>query len=68
MTDAGFRRHRLIAVEGPLLWTGTFAADWADPARRALMLDLLRSVEEDHTMAGAGAHFLGVAGGGGAGD
>ena len=61
LADAGFDGARLIAVEGPLMWAPTFGADWADEGKRDLLLELVRTVEEEEAIVAGGAHFLGIA-------
>ncbi len=51
----------LYSVKGP----GELAADlevrMADPAKRAQLLDLIRSVEQERTLLGVSSHFVVVA-------
>ncbi|MEQ7004820.1 hypothetical protein ABN028_01350 [Actinopolymorpha sp. B17G11] len=48
-------------VRVPAMWTGSFDADWADAGKRALILEFLRTTEEEPTIIGSGSHFLGIA-------
>ena len=56
--DAGFEPLGTYAVQGP----GAVATDldgrMSDPAKRAQLLDLIRSVEEEPTLLGMSAHFI----------
>ncbi|MEQ4207002.1 class I SAM-dependent methyltransferase [Actinopolymorpha sp. B9G3] len=61
MVAAGFADTKIAAVEGPAMWTGSFDADWADAGKRALILEFLRTTEEEPTIIGSGSHFLGIA-------
>ena len=58
--DAGFTFERVIAVEGPVWVMGNFTKHWDDPKKRALLLEFLRTVEEERTLLGATAHMLGI--------
>lgn len=59
--EAGFERRGAYAVQGP----GRVATDldgrMSDPVKRAQLLDLIRSVEEEPTLLGMSAHFVVVA-------
>ncbi len=58
--EAGFSFERVIAVEGPVWVMGNFAKHWDDPTKRALLLELLRSVEEEKALMGMSAHLIGI--------
>jgi ubiquinone/menaquinone biosynthesis C-methylase UbiE len=58
--DAGFTFEKTVAVEGPVWVMGNFSKHWDDPAKRALLLEFLRTVEEERTLLGASAHMIGV--------
>jgi ubiquinone/menaquinone biosynthesis C-methylase UbiE len=58
--DAGFAFEKVLAVEGPVWVMGNFAKLWDDPRKRALLLELLRTVEEERTLMGASAHLIGI--------
>jgi ubiquinone/menaquinone biosynthesis C-methylase UbiE len=58
--DAGFTFEKVVAVEGPVWTIGNFTKHWDDPAKRALLLELLRTVEEERALLGASAHLIGV--------
>lgn len=60
MTEAGFQVEKLVAVEGPVWFMSSFQHHWADPEKRRLLLELLRSVEEDNYILGASAHPMGI--------
>jgi SAM-dependent methyltransferase len=60
--EAGLTDVRTLAVEGPLWMTGPRLDEFlADPALTALLLDMLRRVETEPTLAGATSHQLTVA-------
>ena len=53
----GFSFEKMVAVEGPVWVMGSFGKHWDDPAKRALLLEFLRTVEEERAMLGrVGAH------------
>ncbi len=58
--DAGFAFEKVLAVEGPVWVMGNFAKHWDDPRKRALLLELLRTVEEERALMGASAHLIGL--------
>jgi ubiquinone/menaquinone biosynthesis C-methylase UbiE len=60
LVDAGFRLEAFVAVEGPAMWTRGFDANWADPVKRELILDLIRTTENEVSIAASGSHFLGI--------
>ena len=60
MEEAGFSFEKVVAVEGPVWVMGKFTTHWDEPAKRALLLDLLRSVEEESALMGATAHMIGI--------
>ena len=59
--EAGFDQKGLYSVQGP----GGFAKDletrMSNPEKKALLLDLIRSVEQERNLIGASSHFLVVA-------
>ena len=61
VAEASFEQLGLYAVQGP----GPVAADlegrMSDPARRAQLLDWIRSVEQEPTLLGVSKHFVVVA-------
>jgi SAM-dependent methyltransferase len=61
MAEAGFSSVELFAVEGPGYLAKDFEARWADPARRKILLDLLRQVEQEEILLGVSSHWLAVA-------
>ena len=62
VTDSGLVVERVVAVEGPLWQSGSRLDEiLADPDRTALMLDMLRRVEEEPSLLGASSHLLAVA-------
>jgi ubiquinone/menaquinone biosynthesis C-methylase UbiE len=58
--DAGFTFEKSVAVEGPVWVMGNFSKHWDDPAKRAVLLEFLRTVEEERALLGASAHMIGV--------
>jgi ubiquinone/menaquinone biosynthesis C-methylase UbiE len=58
--EAGFTFEKVVAVEGAVWVMGNFAKHWDDPTKRALLLELLRTVEEERALMGASAHMIGI--------
>jgi ubiquinone/menaquinone biosynthesis C-methylase UbiE len=58
--DAGFVFEKVIGVEGPVWVMGSFGKHWDDPQKRALLLEFLRTVEEERALVGASAHLIGI--------
>ena len=56
--EAGLTDMELLAVEGPLGASPQVADAWEDPAKRAVLLDLVRRVEQEPTLLGIGPHLL----------
>jgi SAM-dependent methyltransferase len=61
LVEAGFRFEKLLSVEGPAWVLPTFAEHWGDPDKRALLLELIKAVEEEPSLLGVSAHLLAVA-------
>jgi len=65
MRDAGLELLECVAIEGPCWLAGgsraEFEACWADPRRRASLLELARAVERDPMALAASPHVMGVA-------
>jgi len=62
VADAGLVLERIVSVEGPVWIMGERLEPLlADPDRLALLLESLRSVEEEPSLLGAGSHLLTVA-------
>ena len=59
IVDAGLDLQRVVAIEGPL-WLFPDLA-WEDEGRRGRLLDGLRAIEEERSLMGASAHFMGIA-------
>lgn len=59
--EAGFEPLRTCAVQGPGAAATNLDGRMSDPAKRAQLLDLIRSVEEERTLVGISAHFVVVA-------
>jgi hypothetical protein len=60
MSEAGFQLEKRIGVEGPAWFMGNFSIFWNHPEKRALLLDLLESIEEEESLLGASAHVIGI--------
>jgi ubiquinone/menaquinone biosynthesis C-methylase UbiE len=60
LTEAGFQVEKLIGVEGPTAFMSHFDKSWKDPAKRSLLLDLLRTVEQEPSILGVSAHPMGI--------
>jgi ubiquinone/menaquinone biosynthesis C-methylase UbiE len=58
--DAGFTFEKVVAVEGPVWVMGNFSKHWDNSEKRALLLEFLRTVEEEPALLGASAHMIGV--------
>ena len=59
--EAGFEPLGTYAVQGPGAAATDLDGRMCDPAKRAQLLDLIRSVEEERTLLGISAHFVVVA-------
>ena len=59
--DVGFCSQGLYAVQGPAAMTIDLEDRLSDPDKRKLLLDLVRSVEQEETLLGMSAHFVVVA-------
>ena len=60
IAGAGFEVMELVGVEGPGWLAAGFEERWADPARRAQLLHLVRSVEHEPALIGLSQHLLAV--------
>ena len=61
LLDPGLERPRVFAVEGPAWTLPDLAERLADDARRDHVLEAVRRIEEEPTIAGASAHLLAFA-------
>jgi ubiquinone/menaquinone biosynthesis C-methylase UbiE len=61
MQEAGFQVEKLVGVEGPAWHMSSFPAHWKAPEKRRLLLELLRTVEQEPALLGASAHLIGIA-------
>ena len=59
--EAGFDYRGLYSVQGPGQLATDLEGRMSDPARRAQLLDLIRSVEQEKTLLGVSSHFVVVA-------
>ena len=57
---AGFVDVTVYALEGPGMLLPDFERRWADPAARAVLMEVVRTVEREPSMLGASPHLLGV--------
>ena len=60
MEEAGFIVDSIAAIEGPAMWTKNFESDWQDESRRPLLLEFLRTVENEPAIVAMGSHFMGI--------
>jgi ubiquinone/menaquinone biosynthesis C-methylase UbiE len=60
MEDAGFYLEKLLGVEGPVWFMSSLSNHWRVPEKRALILELLRMVEQDRYILGVSAHPMGI--------
>ena len=56
--EAGFHQQGLYSVKGPGELATDLEARMSDPEKRALLLDLVRSVEQEETLLGVSSHFI----------
>ena len=61
MEEAGLRHEETLAVEGPGWLLQNFEECWADPARRARLLEAARATEGEASVLGFSAHLMAVA-------
>lgn len=61
MEEAGLRHEETLAVEGPGWLLQNFDDHWADPARRARLLEAARATEGEASVLGVSAHLMAVA-------
>ena len=59
--EAGFHQEGLYSVKGPGELAKDLDSRMSDPAKRAQLLDLVRSVEQETTLLGVSSHFVVVA-------
>jgi SAM-dependent methyltransferase len=60
MAEAGFQVEKLVGIEGPAWFMSSLQSHWQVPQKRQLLLELLRTVEEDRSILGASAHPMGI--------
>lgn len=60
VSEAGFTRVELVAVEGPGWLARDFVRLWNDPQQRQRLLVSLRKVEHEPTLIGASSHILAI--------
>jgi SAM-dependent methyltransferase len=61
VADSGLHLERVLPVEGPLHWAPDIHRRLTDSYQRALILDVLATIETDPSMASATAHILAIA-------
>ena len=61
VTDAGFDLVELVGLEGGGFLLGDLDERWADPDRRALVLEAARRLEGDDSVLGLSPHLLAIA-------
>jgi SAM-dependent methyltransferase len=54
----GFHRGKTLAIEGPGWAAKDFEQRWQDDERRALLLDLIRKIEEEPSLLGMSGHIM----------
>ena len=59
--DAGFEQKGLYMVQGPGWLTADLETRMSDPEKKALLLNLIRSVEQEKSLLGMSSHFVIVA-------
>jgi len=59
--EAGLSHVSTLGLEGSSWLLGDFDEWWADPARKEIILEVLRLIEDEKTLLGVSAHFLAVA-------
>ena len=57
----GFQHGKTLAVEGPGWAAKDFEQRWQDDERRALLLDLIRKIEEEPSLLGMSGHIMVIA-------
>jgi ubiquinone/menaquinone biosynthesis C-methylase UbiE len=60
MQEAGFQLEKLVGVEGPAWFMSSLPNHWRAPEKRRLLLELLRTVEQEPYLLGASAHPMGI--------
>jgi len=60
MEEAGFQVEKLVGVEGPAWFMSSFPNHWDVAEKRRLLLELLRTVEQDRYILGVSAHPMGI--------
>jgi len=58
---AGLAMHALLGVEGISFWVEHLERSWDDPARREVIVEAARRIEDEATLLGLGPHLLAVA-------
>ncbi len=60
LSEAGFDRVELVAIEGPGWLAADFNRLWDTPRQRDRLLALLRKVEHEPALIGASSHILAI--------
>jgi ubiquinone/menaquinone biosynthesis C-methylase UbiE len=58
---AGFQHAKTLAIEGPGWAAKDFDQRWQDEERRAQLLDLIRTIEEEPSLLGMSGHIMVIA-------
>jgi ubiquinone/menaquinone biosynthesis C-methylase UbiE len=61
LAEANFVDSRVVAIEGPGWLLQDFDDQWADPALREPLLEVIRRTESEPSLLGASSHLLGIA-------
>jgi SAM-dependent methyltransferase len=61
LAQASFVDSSVVAIEGPGWLLQDFEEQWADPALRELLLEVVRRTESEPSLLGASSHLLGIA-------
>jgi hypothetical protein len=61
LAEANFVDARVVAIEGPGWVLQDFDTQWADPALREPLLEVIRRTESEPSLLGASSHLLGIA-------
>ena len=60
IADSGFDLIEMAAIQGPSWLANDFKSQWANPGRRMLLLELVRSVEHECSMMCVSPHIMAI--------
>ena len=60
IADSGFDLIEIAAIQGPRWLANDFENRWANPERRTLLLELVRSVEHECSMMCVSPHIMAI--------